>query len=177
MALIKCPECNREISDMATCCVHCGFPVSNRDDAIRSTNKYKVKKNCCSIDGIEYDLSDVAEALISPHGLNLDNKEDVEILARVQKILRERVPCLNLLSVTVLTEEILDKQAIPKTFDANKYIFEPKKEDNLVHCPRCDSTQIVTGQRGYSMMWGFLGSNKTMNRCAKCGHKWEPRKW
>ena len=28
MALIKCPECEKEISDQAKCCVHCGFPIS-----------------------------------------------------------------------------------------------------------------------------------------------------
>lgn len=27
MALIKCPECQNEISDKATICVHCGFPI------------------------------------------------------------------------------------------------------------------------------------------------------
>ena len=27
MALIECPECNKEISDMSTICVHCGFPI------------------------------------------------------------------------------------------------------------------------------------------------------
>lgn len=28
MALIKCPECNKEISDKAEICVHCGYPIS-----------------------------------------------------------------------------------------------------------------------------------------------------
>lgn len=41
-------------------------------------------------------------------------------------------------------------------------------------CPKCGSTAITTGQRGYSLITGFWGSNKTMNRCANCGHKWEP---
>ena len=27
MALIKCPECNKEISDQAKWCVHCGYPL------------------------------------------------------------------------------------------------------------------------------------------------------
>lgn len=28
MALIKCPECGKEISDKASACIHCGFPLS-----------------------------------------------------------------------------------------------------------------------------------------------------
>lgn len=28
MALIKCPECGKEISDKAKACIHCGCPLS-----------------------------------------------------------------------------------------------------------------------------------------------------
>ena len=31
MALIKCPECGKEISDKASACIHCGFPLNNID--------------------------------------------------------------------------------------------------------------------------------------------------
>lgn len=49
-----------------------------------------------------------------------------------------------------------------------------EREQNTVRCPRCGSTQITTGQRGYSLFSGFLGSNKTVNRCANCGYSWKP---
>lgn len=29
MALIKCPECGKEISDKSEKCIHCGFPIRN----------------------------------------------------------------------------------------------------------------------------------------------------
>ncbi len=28
MALIACPECNKQVSDQAPACPHCGFPIS-----------------------------------------------------------------------------------------------------------------------------------------------------
>ena len=28
MALVSCPECGREVSDRATACIHCGFPLT-----------------------------------------------------------------------------------------------------------------------------------------------------
>ncbi len=28
MALIKCPECGKEISDQAPACIHCGYPLN-----------------------------------------------------------------------------------------------------------------------------------------------------
>ena len=53
---------------------------------------------------------------------------------------------------------------------------QAKIERNTVKCPKCGSTAVVIGTRGYSMFTGFLGSGKTMNRCGKCGHKWYPGK-
>ena len=28
MALIKCPECGKEVSDKASACIHCGYPLA-----------------------------------------------------------------------------------------------------------------------------------------------------
>lgn len=40
MALIKCPECGREISDKALCCPHCGYTMQNE---IKTTDKSYTK--------------------------------------------------------------------------------------------------------------------------------------
>lgn len=56
----------------------------------------------------------------------------------------------------------------------DRVLADPKPEEP-VHCPKCSSTQISTGARGFSMVWGFFGADSTVNRCAKCGHKWKPR--
>jgi len=29
LALIRCPECNREISDRSKACIGCGYPFAN----------------------------------------------------------------------------------------------------------------------------------------------------
>lgn len=31
MALIKCPDCGKEISDLAEACIHCGRPIQPRN--------------------------------------------------------------------------------------------------------------------------------------------------
>ena len=45
---------------------------------------------------------------------------------------------------------------------------------SALRCPNCGSTAITTGQRGYSVIYGFAGSSRTVNRCGNCGYKWEP---
>lgn len=64
-----------------------------------------------------------------------------------------------------------------KADDPIEYQIKLASLNNLAtkpKCPKCGSTNITTGQRGYSLLTGFLGSNKTVNRCANCGYKWKP---
>ena len=49
-----------------------------------------------------------------------------------------------------------------------------KAEKMKPRCPKCGSTSITAGQKGYSLLTGFLGNNKTVNRCANCGYTWKP---
>ena len=34
MALIKCPECGREISSQAKQCIHCGYPLEENESEL-----------------------------------------------------------------------------------------------------------------------------------------------
>ncbi len=43
-----------------------------------------------------------------------------------------------------------------------------------LRCPNYGSTAVTTGQKGYSVLFGFSGSSRTVNRCGKCGYSWEP---
>ncbi len=49
-----------------------------------------------------------------------------------------------------------------------------KRVSDKLRCPKCGSTNITTGARGFSFWTGFLGSGKTVNRCGNCGHIWKP---
>lgn len=78
-------------------------------------------------------------------------------------------------------EDIITYEEKMSTFRANdpwwqeQHGLKPKTEDdNRPKCPKCGSSAITAGQRGYSFWTGFLGSSKTVNRCANCGHKWKP---
>ena len=58
-------------------------------------------------------------------------------------------------------------------------------------CPRCASTQLYAGDKGFSLgkaaaggillgsvglLGGFIGSKKIMITCLKCGYKWQAGK-
>ena len=48
MALIKCPECGKEISDNAESCPHCGYPINKKEDSkqeeVQKSTEQKEKK-------------------------------------------------------------------------------------------------------------------------------------
>lgn len=117
MALIKCPECGRDVSDKAAVCIHCGYPIGEMPND-------------------ENDL--ITECPVC----KLERKGN-EQYCRCCK------------------------------FEFSKW-KKKKIDTSPVCCPHCKSTSITTGPRGYSLLSGFIGSSKTVNRCAKCGYKWEP---
>ena len=46
MALIRCPECGKEVSDKAPACVHCGYPLQKGEgkcNIINQLNEIKLK--------------------------------------------------------------------------------------------------------------------------------------
>lgn len=75
----------------------------------------------------------------------------------------------------IVQELILTNQQ--QNTDVRPHISPTTDGKDTVKCPRCGSTQITTGMRGWKITTGFLGSSKTVNRCAKCGYTWTPSYW
>lgn len=51
---------------------------------------------------------------------------------------------------------------------------QPTANSNVVRCPRCNSTAVTTEERGYDIIWGWIGSSWKKNLCQKCGYTWTP---
>ena len=170
MALILCPECGREISDKATHCVHCGFPINHGRAADRGMNLNSIGGNICYIAGVKYDLSDLKKYVLNRS--TGDQRHPFDVAAEWAR----RINGASANGIIHLMADIQKMGSVPETYDLDQYTIKLKEDDGLIHCPKCNSTAVTAGQRGYSVVWGFVGSNRTMNRCAKCGHKWEPRR-
>lgn len=41
MSLIKCPECNKEVSSQSDKCPHCGYPLNRTQEAPHNAEKKK----------------------------------------------------------------------------------------------------------------------------------------
>ena len=61
------------------------------------------------------------------------------------------------------------------TFTSNTTAnLAPNKAQSIVCCPKCGSTSIATINRGFSLVWGVLGSGSARNVCQACGYKFIP---
>ena len=154
MALINCPECGKEISDKSETCIHCGYPLS--------------EKNICYINGTKYDLSFVFEYKWEERTIPM-------------KMIIDLTDC-TLNSVGAAVNEMFKTGVIPKTLTLEKKKSRPqtqtvKPKADTITCPKCGSANIQTTNRGFSLVTGFIGSGSPRNVCQKCGFKWKPGGW
>ncbi len=73
----------------------------------------------------------------------------------------------------IILPEVENKTALHAIHNSSipsNIVTSPK----IPKCPKCGSTSIATINRGYSIVWGFLGSGKPVNVCQSCGHKFKP---
>lgn len=147
MALIKCPECGKEISDKSDRCIHCGYPLP------------KESGNMFLFNGVQLEKT-----------FFLD--EAIDIYKKISK-LREASDVGNVVAIDLL-REWRETGVIPDVVNHETLAEEEERERNTVKCPKCGSTAVQTVNRGYSFWTGFIGSSSPRNVCQKCGYKWRP---
>lgn len=176
MAIIKCPECGKEVSEKAEICIHCGYPLKEsqkeilydvvfegiNDNKSISNNRAKVVGQIRQLKSIG--LTEAKDFIDNPPGViisgtSLSNANWVK----------------NALSQFGCSINIKVSSELEKSMQDSKISNYTSNGGGSLLCPHCGSNQITTGQRGYSLFSGFFGSNKTVNRCAVCGWSWEPR--
>ena len=147
MALIKCPECGKEISDKSDRCIHCGYPLP------------KESGNMFLFNGVQLEKT-----------FFLD--EAIDIHKKISK-LREASDVGNGVAIDLL-REWRETGVIPDVVNHETLAEARERERNTVKCPKCGSTAVQTVNRGYSFWTGFIGSSSPRNVCQKCGYKWKP---
>lgn len=71
MALIRCPECGKEISDKAESCPNCGFPILKH--AEKQKNLEEISREF-EINGVRFDVEEVMNKLFIQTVANTANK-------------------------------------------------------------------------------------------------------
>lgn len=173
MTLIKCPECENMISDKSKQCVHCGYPVEIEDDS----NKV------CIIDGVARNLQPFLEQIIANPNMTTQERKTMQM--HIYGVCQT----ISIFGADELIDIMKESREVPQIYvDTKKSeMFNACKtkhsigksiqlSNKILKCPKCGSTSVTTGTRGFSIITGFLGSGTVMNMCGNCGHKWKPHK-
>lgn len=153
--LIKCPECNNEISDKSEICIHCGYPIKNEME--------QEANNICVIDGVPRDLTEQLENISNPNYKPL------------YKFGHEYG--MSLADAVVLSDMLEVNKVIPKEYnssDREKYRKQlneiEQKKQNKPKCPTCGSVNvkpITATERAVSVV-GLGLMSKKINKTYKC---------
>lgn len=185
MALIKCPECGREISDRAVACPGCGFPVaeippderSETDkladelfekypvDRVKGTKEFKDAAGC--------DLVTAKDIMAIRY--NSDKGKQLMAEYKQQKKAEKKEK---------RRQESEERAAYFAAID----VYQSASGKNVVKCPKCGSTSIQYTTKKLSLgrslvgdavagpvgaVLGGLSSSKGYAVCMNCGKKWK----
>lgn len=190
MSLITCPECGKQISDMAEVCPNCG--ISKKDILIMSDKNYIVicpkclglgwyfqsrikkanRKECsfCNTPVKNFIVTNVTESqamdIAQNHTDNYEDFSDKVIKAYVDNVENKKELCNKYYQMAKI-----DKVS-KKTIQEEKPV-----QRNIPKCPTCQSTniqKISNIERGASVgLFGLFSKkiNKSF-KCGNCGYTW-----
>lgn len=151
MSLIKCPECGRQISDQSESCIHCGFPIKQKD------NKY------CLVNGKSYDLDFVLKVALNSNTTDQERKECFLQIQNMTRLLRpEKLYC-----------KIMCDKTIPEIYNDDDLIPSPTPtQSSQPHCPYCNSTNLtkVSGTSRFASTLMFGIGSKKIGKQWKCNN-------
>ena len=188
MALIKCPECGKEVSSRAPACIHCGCPLDEPPVAVASTSKMVIipsqKESAVKIQAIKV-VRDIT-------GLGLaDAKSLVE---QSNPIVKDG---LSQEAAELIVQKFCDIGVNAKICNSSSPLSSDKEDEILTttsfsqasqipRCPKCGSSSIQAMKKGFGLgkaavgglllgpvglLGGAIGSNKIKRVCLNCGHK------
>lgn len=173
MALITCPECGGQVSDKATFCPKCGYPINSSNDRAvsvcpRCGNAVPPNSKFCGRCGNPVSLE--TRGAIDNTSAVSDKQED-----RNSKSINSLIALSTAASAPQAARPSV--RPIPETPQAN-----------VARCPICGSTSLSAGTKGFGigkaaagavllgpvgLLAGGIGMNKTVVTCLNCGHKFQ----
>ncbi len=184
MALIKCPECGKEISDKASVCIHCGFPLnllSEGDISTKierdlvenelSTIKDKDIRNLYSLEIIDSNGSNVKIITILK-GYFRYSLEEAKQAVSVLPILVEGF--FDMKSIRCIAQELLDAGVDYSIYQDNREILFDLDITDKIEKRALESSNVGTGAViKQCPQCGQITNQPDAFYCPKCNVRYE----
>ena len=176
MALIKCPECGKEISDKSPACIHCGYPVAKREKTTtpKNFNKYSGQNN-----------GTIKEPYV---GRNRGENEEKTFFQRNATLLIMLVVFLLLIIIGLWWVALFFVLPIIIAWGVKKMVLSPLSPDSIdrtwneeglydyrLTCPRCRSKNFKRIKSNKSMFMcnqQTFGEGTKKYECSDCKYRW-----
>lgn len=176
MALITCPECNGRVSDKATTCPHCGYPIAlagtpgnGSVSTVSNSEKFWIER---IKGGWVYFHCSCGKTVDKPYAIVTQNNES-------SYTLNETLVC-----PFCKAEEKMGAEICKPSVNAST--TTPRYTESGV-CPCCGRANIQAVKKGFGLgkaavgglllgpvglLGGAIGANDIQFVCLSCGHKW-----
>ena len=177
MALIKCPECGKEISHKASVCISCGYPLKSEQTSFLNSSNTSSQL-------------DYKPHLVNIKLLSVEKKKEVAAIAAIRKYtglsLSEIRKMINNTPSIIIKDfpknyalEIvseLESSGIALQIIDNDEVIK-KTVEYIPKCPTCGSENIVeiskTSKFASAITFGlFSKTSRCQFKCSKCGYMW-----
>jgi len=181
VALINCPECNKQVSDKASACIGCGCPIEYMNTTTKLKKVILTSYGTKKIECIKYILEfgylpnlslSEAKALVESTSAVIADGVDIN---NANKIVNElaKFGATAVIEDSEKTEELIEDSA-----KAEESVVNTTSSDTLKpKCPKCQSTDIhkisAIGRIAADVVFGLGSSSidKTFE-CRNCEYKW-----
>ena len=144
MALIKCPECGKEISDKAISCPNCGCPNSefhvSEDNNVSNKNNNKEKSRIYTVQKETTEKEDIILEICQKYSDNEKSKAIKELVERTEYDKKEAAEIINGYWKSKERVMIKHKSYVTPAREFNGVYKHSILFGNIeVRCPRCGS--------------------------------------
>ncbi|MDD4088128.1 MAG: zinc ribbon domain-containing protein [Tissierellia bacterium] len=129
MALIKCPECGKEISDKGVDCIHCGYPIHESfDNKTAEPDKEIIYNDDYQTENTYADNNNIINKIAG-------NKALIAVISIVVLLIIISASIKNQDSPTYVAERFIELALEGKLKEAKKYLGEEIPWDTSVKAP------------------------------------------
>lgn len=172
MALINCPECNKEISDKAVSCPNCGYPIQGQTLKSKySPTGMNVCPKCGKFYSSKERCPDCNTEMIDCHCTDDENFN--MILDGTSKQWEQQMREKYVVGSQEFDAVLYNKRLQEEKAEEDYYASYPRRPSELkVTCPYCHSTNVrKIGIVGRSVSAGIFGlGSKKIGKQWHCDH-------
>lgn len=172
MALIHCPECNKEISDKATTCPNCGYPIEEMNKPKFSSNGVNICPKCGNF---ALRISKCPDCKTDMVDCYMSSNEWVQMPLDVMRQWEQQMREKYVVNSPEFDEVLYNKRLQEEKAEADYYASYPRRpSEPKVTCPYCKSTntkKISSMAKATNIaLFGIFGNKiKYQWHCNNCG--------